>query len=153
MSGIDELRLKKIGTKAYWIAKTMNFREDSKDIAQSVVLKYIANPLSTQSVKHAVIDVVRAMYGDDRSEDSSKKGRIPHLNIDNCIVRLKYEKPNQDIQRVIETLDRNDRVIAYLRFVWGMTNREIAEMHNVTEVASGQWVKRIEDLIKIEMVK
>lgn len=108
-------------------------RADAEDFAQDYALKQLEG--SKQPAKFALIDWLRATYGETRT-DNGRKSRRPKLRSyeDHPVgITLPQAEEEMMAKQALDLLDEKERAVVILYFVWGFSLMEIGHVFGVTE--------------------
>lgn len=124
--------------------------DEAEDIAQSVLLAFIKNPQSKQTVEQAVIDYVRQNGGRSRGgalriKLLDRKHCLPeeYLSTHSSTTRSTGHEL-QSFERYLNNLETSDRCIAVLRFVWELSVEEIGYCFGVSDSRISQRLTSIQ---------
>ena len=118
------------------------------DIAQEACLLFLEGHGKKKMIRHAVIDSIRKIYGDDRNETHWL--RVNERHGGNPLYQIAAPKVNLDGARILAGLRGPARVAATLYFKWGFDMMEIAEVLGVVESRISQIVKKVREQAKAE---
>lgn len=147
---MTQKQINMIASKAKRWAKSYGFGQESEDIAQSVLLKYIKN--KEIRVACACIDYVRHEYGrTGKNASSLQKQRINekrnYVEIDADLYGSESHDnmvaSNIDFSTFQTKLKSKERAIVTLKYKWDLTEKEIGDCFGVSESRICQILKEI----------
>lgn len=119
------------------------------DLANEVILKYLKNGTTKQTIKQAIIDIIRSKHGRSRGGHDNPRGNF----------KIQYQQTNDRdefnyINRGTETNGRDhfedsknlriaDKIVFDLYFIWGFSLLELANLFKKTESRMSQKLKDI----------
>lgn len=154
---MTDVEIRLLTRRAKSVAVEQGFREDAEDLAQEVVLAFLKNPESKQTVKQAVIDAVRKDRG--RSGGSEKRHDRTHLALEDVPELPGNDDPPPtgalplppDWFRILTDL-RNLRPYARAMFVlyhgWGLDNHEVGVCFGITPSDARYQIRKVEWMIR-----
>jgi hypothetical protein len=125
-------------------AKMLGFKRARYDIAQDVLIKFIKNPDSKQTVEQAAIDVVRHRFGRTKDNKTGKMNKVvkrkraielAYLELKEALdIEFRGVNPDESIDGsfISSLVQKKHRKVMHDYFYLGMNFREIGEKHNMT---------------------
>lgn len=154
---MNEAAAKKIYSRARFVAIKYGHTQEAEDIAQSVLLQFIKNPKSKQTVEHAVIDYLR--QNDWKSRGKSR--RFCLFNRAQQDDRFEIESipavfgsnghGHESFERYLNCLKTEDRIITVLRYKWSLSESEIGYCFGISDSRVCQRIKSIHKRIQKEI--
>jgi DNA-directed RNA polymerase specialized sigma24 family protein len=142
-------RFEKISRRAEWLAKTMGIPELAQDIAQEVVLGFVENPEKRQSVRNAVIDAIRANFGNS----NSLPGQLKQKERYGIQVEQGAEDPVKNDFDLLGKTNPQDRAMYILKYKWGLSGVEIGQVFGVSGSRVSQRITNMQNKIKKYVVE
>lgn len=154
---MDDDTARKLYSKAKAVAARYWFPQEAQDVAQDVLVSYLKNPNSKQTVTQAVIDWAR------RNGSTTRRGnkRLCLLDANTCVddeylLRVAHDagyftRSLLNFEEQIKGLASIDRCIAVLRFVWGFEIEEIAYCFGMSASRVSLAIGRIQQSLKEEL--
>lgn len=136
---MDDATIRKLSRRAQYVARKYWHPDEAEDIAQSVLLSYLKNPESKQTVEQVVIDYLRQNGG--RTRGGAHRiclldGHHSDEEIDLFVFDKSARSSGEQLsgfERYLVGFETKDRCIAVLRYVWGLTEKEIGFCLGLTE--------------------
>lgn len=137
--------------KALFSAKKFGFGEHAEDLAQEMLLKFLENKETRQTVDQAVIDAIREEFGNPNTAGYElRRARDNAIPVDELIDSLTLrgsigETPTSalDFERYLEMFEDMERATICLVFKWGFSLKEVGHCFGVTESRVSQILKDI----------
>ena len=126
--------------------------QEIDDCVQYTLEKYLEGKCKNKSIDFSVIDFLRHQFGDTRqpgfeARNNMQKNAKPLS--ENYILKQKKNNLLRLCKKYLKLIpDKTDKAIFSLRFIWGFTNRDIANLFDITDVAINCRFKRINRQIK-----
>ena len=136
-------------------ARSKGFHDDEHELAADVIVKFLENPNTSQTVDQAVGDAIREEFGDGRTEHKTEKGRRwnqQRLALMRVVSGVGNKKigmaPTQellDYQLLVDQLPRNQRVMVILLTLFGLNLYEIGFCFGVSSSRISQVLKNLRE--------
>ena len=156
MNLITDDEYKRIFKRASIAACRLGFANEASDVAQAVVLSFVQNPATKQTVNQAVIDYVRA-------NGERVRGGAFRVSLRGCaefreeIFTKGLDKITQntreellDFERYLHLLEGEERCLIVLSYVWGLSHVEIAYCFGIDNPSTISYrIRKIHHKIKV----
>lgn len=164
-------------SRAYRSARSMGLKhEESEEVSQDIIVKFLEQPNSGQTVDQFVIDHIRHIWGrimkdkEGRELEMSKTSQTRKAvryatSIDEARVTTKVPDGralnprigclSPDALRIIleGVTDSRDRAMMILHYAYGFTEKEIGSIFGVSESRICQVINRSVGVIKLNITK
>lgn len=129
------LDLKLIRKRAVTAAWKLQFGEQAEDLAQDVLLKVVEGKGASNraSASQRMIDAIRAEYGRLGDAGTAEKQALMLTNRAFIEDKTKggWDAKLDDFESLLKGLSRDQRIVIYLRYVWGFGVTEIGQCFGV----------------------
>jgi DNA-directed RNA polymerase specialized sigma24 family protein len=146
-------RAKKIRAAAMLEARILKLNPtDAEELAQDVVIYFLLNPEKGATIRQAVIDAFRAVYGDSRRTKNPRKIPIKKTKVLTPKAERRIKEPPKtigvcsldDLRDILALpLPSRDRAMLILRTVYGFNLQEIAFLFDVSEGGASKIFKEM----------
>lgn len=149
----DEKAIRKFLNRAKFVSKKYGYSDEAEDISSEVMLRYVKNPDSKSTVEQVVIDYIRqngrrTRGGAHRISLRECEHPDDFENLSSLCVGPGSTRDNyESFERYLKCLEKEDRVIAVLKYVWDFTGQEIGYCFGVAESRVSQKLKKIQKRI------
>lgn len=132
-------------------ARQLGFDREADDLAQDVLVSYLNNPKSKQTVKQACIDAIRARFGCTRSNVSgkSKIKRIPGSRKISNRTHLDFEKVFKNHIQENKDLELFQLYNDFYRVLANTDNLTPREYEVVASMLNGRNIKETGEYLKM----
>lgn len=150
----DPIFLNKIRIKCKITALQLGYGYLYEDFFQDLIRKYLEGSAQKQTVEQSFIDFLRARYGRDPNEDKQKFNRA--ISFETYSGSCEFDKHDAlhidiDFKKLIAKLPVHLRSVARLYYNWGLTQKEIGQIFDVTESRICQQLQLIEIILQKEV--
>lgn len=123
---------------------------DWEDIAHDVVVSKLEKPSSKQSIDQAMVDLLRKRFGDPRTSTFDERRSAYRVREFDKEVEApeKDDSFYLDVERRLGILGPVERAMILLGSIWGLHQREIGMLFDLTEARVNQLLREIERKMK-----
>jgi DNA-directed RNA polymerase specialized sigma24 family protein len=146
-------RARKIKAAAIIEARMLKINPtDEEELAHDVVIYFLLNPEKMATVRQAVIDAFRKVYGDSRKTKNPRKIPLKKTRVLTPKAERRIKEPPKtigacsldDLRDILALpLPSRDRAMLILRTVYGFNLQEIAFLFDVTEAGASKIFKKM----------